>query len=64
MSQLPFVVSGLVSVLRRAAVAAGAFLRSSWEGPLRKYHPEDHYMRGPGPKWHEKHFLDRASPGR
>jgi hypothetical protein len=22
------------------------------------YHPEMHYMRGPGPKWHEKH--DRA----
>jgi len=19
------------------------------------YHPEQHYMRGPGPKWHEKH---------
>jgi hypothetical protein len=19
------------------------------------YHPERHYMRGPGPKWHEKH---------
>ena len=22
------------------------------------YRPERHYMRGPGPKWHEKH--DRA----
>lgn len=19
------------------------------------YHPERHYMRGPGPKWHKKH---------
>jgi len=19
------------------------------------YHPERHYMRGPGPKWHAKH---------
>jgi hypothetical protein len=19
------------------------------------YHPEQHYMRGPGPKWREKH---------
>jgi hypothetical protein len=19
------------------------------------YRPEEHYMRGPGPKWHEKH---------
>jgi type VI protein secretion system component VasF len=25
-------------------------------GTLRNsYHPERHYMRGPGPKWHEKH---------
>ena len=23
------------------------------------YRPEQHYMRGPGPKWHAKH--DRAS---
>ena len=21
----------------------------------RGYHPERHYMRGPGPKWHAKH---------
>ena len=25
------------------------------------YRPEVHYMRGPGPKWHEKH--DRAEIG-
>ena len=25
-------------------------------GSLRNaYHPERHYMRGPGPKWHAKH---------
>ena len=24
------------------------------------YRPELHYMRGPGPRWHEKH--DRARP--
>ena len=23
--------------------------------PIRRYHPERHYMRGPGPKWLEKH---------
>jgi hypothetical protein len=22
---------------------------------LHRYRPEQHYMRGPGPKWHEKH---------
>jgi hypothetical protein len=29
------------------------------------YRPERHYMRGPGPKWHEKHHraeIDPASP--
>ena len=50
-------------MFRKAAGAIGAFLRSSWEGPVRKYHPEDHYMRGPGPKWREKHSLGRASRG-
>jgi hypothetical protein len=28
-----------------------------------RYHPEDHYMRGPGPKWREKHPFERASAG-
>jgi hypothetical protein len=23
--------------------------------PLRRYRPERHYMRGPGPQWHAKH---------
>lgn len=36
------------------------------------YHPERHYMRGPGPKWQAKHgttmgapesLTDRTSPG-
>ena len=24
------------------------------------YHPERHYMRGPGPKWHARHRTDVA----
>jgi len=24
-------------------------------GIFASYHPEQHYMRGPGPKWREKH---------
>jgi hypothetical protein len=24
------------------------------------YHPELHYMRGPGPKWREKHLRDAS----
>jgi len=27
------------------------------------YHPEQHYMRGPGPKWREKHGLEQAPQG-
>lgn len=25
------------------------------------YHPERHYMRGPGPKWHAKHGIAEAA---
>ncbi|MEJ0077960.1 MAG: hypothetical protein WDO17_21490 [Alphaproteobacteria bacterium] len=25
------------------------------------YHPERHYMRGPGPKWHAKHGQPRVT---
>jgi hypothetical protein len=27
------------------------------------YHPERHYMRGPGPKWREKHSRMYRVPG-
>ena len=26
-----------------------------WGGSPKQYFPEAHYMRGPGPKWREKH---------
>jgi len=39
----------LVSALRAA-------IFSSWPEPReRRYRPERHYMRGPGPKWRAKH---------
>jgi hypothetical protein len=28
---------------------------------LDNYRPERHYMRGPGPKWHEKHACAAVS---
>jgi len=31
-----------------------------WGGSARQYRPEAHYMRGPGPKWHEKHGGERS----
>lgn len=52
-----FPASRLTSVLAGMAGVAD-FLRTLFEGPARKYHPELHYMRGPGPKWREKHMLD------
>jgi hypothetical protein len=59
--QLSFTASVLVSLLRGAVSSVVTFLGPSWDGQIRKYRPEDHYMRGPGPKWREKHFRDRAS---
>jgi hypothetical protein len=59
MRQLTFIVSVLIDLLRSAVGALVKFLGPSWDGTVRKYHPEKHYMRGPGPKWREKHFLHR-----
>ena len=55
--------SVLISLLRSVVRSVGKFLGPTWDGPAKRYHPEEHYMRGPGPKWREKHFLDRASAG-
>ena len=56
MRQLSVHASVLASHLRRAVSCLVTFLGPSWDGPVRKYRPERHYMRGPGPKWREKHF--------
>ncbi len=41
-------------------IVAGA-LRKVMNGLFDPYRPELHYMRGPGPRWHEKHALDSIS---
>ena len=61
MRQVRFTVSTLACLLRSAGGALVTFFCLSWDGPRGKYRPQDHYMRGPGPKWREKHVLDRAS---
>jgi hypothetical protein len=48
--------------LRRAGVALLTFLFPSAYGPLAKYRPQDHYMRGPGPKWRAKHLAQPVTP--
>jgi hypothetical protein len=50
--------ASLAAALAPWAPAGGAVARW-WRGFLkdlfRPYRPERHYMRGPGPKWREKH---------
>jgi hypothetical protein len=48
----------LIALLRHFAGALVKLLNQFWDGPAPKYRPEAHYMRGPGPKWREKHLLD------
>jgi hypothetical protein len=64
MRQFLFIASAVVSLLRSVVGSLLTFLSSTWDGPVGRYRPEDHYMRGPGSKWREKHFRDRASAGR
>jgi hypothetical protein len=60
---LTFTASVLASLLRRAVGSVATFLGPSWDGPARRYRPEDHYMRGPGPKWREKHSSRLCTAG-
>ncbi|MGC1467414.1 MAG: hypothetical protein WA792_16975 [Pseudolabrys sp.] len=54
-----------VSLLSRPLHQIGSFLAAVWHETTRDmpqpYRPEQHYMRGPGPKWHAKHG-DDAKP--
>jgi hypothetical protein len=54
--------------MAQSANASRAKVLASWQALTKAlfddYHPELHYMRGPGPKWHEKYGaeIDGASP--
>jgi len=54
-------VSTPAVLLRAATGFLLNFLGRLGNEPVRTYRPEAHYMRGPGPKWREKHILARAS---
>jgi hypothetical protein len=58
----PQMLSAARSVLSAAARTLARLIRTVIEGPA-KYHPEQHYMRGPGPKWREKHLFDITTRG-
>ena len=56
LAAMPNVLSA--SRARRSSPALGsviAELQKVFKGLLDPYRPELHYMRGPGPKWREKH---------
>jgi hypothetical protein len=40
-----------ISTPLMTAIELGRVLTNCFD----RYKPEKHYMRGPGPKWHEKH---------
>jgi hypothetical protein len=48
------------ATLRSAALNV---MTAFWGGSLRQYRPEAHYMRGPGPRWREKHGRNREAAG-
>jgi hypothetical protein len=50
-------IAGLASLIHVALTALLTFLFPDWYGPNKKYRPEQHYMRGPGPKWRAKRGL-------
>jgi hypothetical protein len=62
MRKFSVIASVLVSRLGHVAGVLAAFLNPFRD--VRKYRPEQYYMRGPGPKWREKHFDRRASSAR
>ena len=57
--------STLTSILATAAVRVWTslvnFLRTQIAVDVRTYRPEKYYMRGPGPKWREKHARGHVS---
>ena len=54
-------MSILGSAIRKAGLALFRFV-AGHDGTHPRYRPEAHYMRGPGPKWREKHASDNSGP--
>jgi hypothetical protein len=52
-------LANLACVLAFAIVKARTSMANAWwtamGDQVDRYRPEAHYMRGPGPKWREKH---------
>jgi hypothetical protein len=52
----------LVSAANRLLALLTAAARLLAISPTNVYRPEAHYMRGPGPKWREKHAPSAVMP--
>ena len=61
-------LSNVASRLAAGALKAGTVVtnvcRTMLVDQTKSYQPELHYMRGPGPKWREKHACQRDSAAR
>jgi len=56
----------IIAILAKLVHTRGAFLIATWttlrNSIFATYYPEQHYMRGPGPKWREKHSGSLLNP--
>jgi hypothetical protein len=60
MTRALMAISGsAAALLPRTCAYIGHIVRDFWydltRDAIRPYHPEQHYMRGPGPAWRAKH---------
>jgi hypothetical protein len=55
---------GLSAMALKAWAAVTNICRMVLAEQTKPYQPELHYMRGPGPKWREKHACQQDSPAR
>jgi hypothetical protein len=53
--RLSALASGLVSAALEVWTSLVHLVRTQVAIDVRTYRPEKYYMRGPGPKWREKH---------
>ena len=65
MDQQPSTLAFVLAIVAvRARVSLVNFFRMQIAVNVRTYRPEKYYMRGPGPKWREKHAPGYVSTSR
>ena len=51
----------MMAPLERRGMTIARVWRELWKGVFDPYRPERHYMRGPGPRWRERHGARQAN---